>query len=238
MSEAGSALYDEPALAAAYARVSAENAANAAYERPAVRALLAGVAGCDVLDAGCAAGEHAAWLAEHGARVTAVDASDAMLALARERLGPRARVLRADLAAPLPFADAAFDVVLSSLTMHYLRDWAPTLGELARVLRPGGRLVLSTHHPYMTVDPAADYHAVRLVADAWEGFAPAPVAVRFYHRPLERIVAEVVGAGFALRGLHEPRPTAQAERRDPRLAARFRREPGFLIVEAVRAAAS
>ncbi|MDB5072447.1 MAG: Methyltransferase type 11 [Candidatus Eremiobacteraeota bacterium] len=227
-----SPLYDDPELAAAYARVSAANVANAAYERPAVRALIGGVRGLDVLDAGCAAGEHSAWLVEHGARVVALDASETMVGLARERLGESARVLHADLAQRLPLADASFDVVLSSLTLHYLEDWVPPLREFARVLRPGGRLVVSTHHPYMTAAGVDDYHAVAPVEEGWNGFADQPVLVRFYHRPLQRIVSDVLNAGFTLRGLHEPQPTPDADERDPKLAARFRREPGFLIVHA------
>ncbi|HTD32889.1 MAG TPA: class I SAM-dependent methyltransferase, partial [Candidatus Elarobacter sp.] len=122
-----SPLYDDPELAASYARVSASNAANAAYERPAVRALLGDVRGLDVLDAGCAAGEHSAWLVEHGARVVAVDGSEAMVRLARERLGEHGRVLCGDLAQPLLLTGASFDVVLSSLTLHYLEEWSGVL---------------------------------------------------------------------------------------------------------------
>ncbi len=140
-----------------------------------------------------------------GARVTAVDASDAMVRLARERVGDAARVVRADLAAPLPFADGSFDAVLSSLTLHYVEDWSVPLREFARVLRPRGRLVLSTHHPLMTASDVADYFAVTLIEEQWPSFGD-PVTMRFYHRPLERITADVVSAGFALRGLHEPRP--------------------------------
>jgi SAM-dependent methyltransferase len=225
-------LYDEPVRAAAYARVSASNAANAAYERPAVQALLGDVRGRDVLDAGCAAGEHAAWLVERGARVVALDASAAMVELARTRLGTAARVLQADLALALPFEDAAFDVVLSSLTLHYLEAWAPPLREFARVLRPGGRLVLSTHHPLSTpAEQLENYHAVQLVEETWHAFGE-PARMRFYHRPLARIVADVLGSGFIVRGLIEPQPMPEAEARDPVLAARFRREPGFLIVDA------
>lgn len=227
-----SRLYDDPALAAAYARVSAGNVANAAYERPAVRALLGEVRALDVLDAGCAAGEHSAWLIASGARVVALDASETMVRLAQGRLGERARVVCADLVQPLPFDAASFDLVLSSLTLHYVEDWLPPLREFARVLRPGGRLVLSTHHPFMTADVVDDYHAVRLVDDAWSGFADEPVSVRYYHRPLQRIVDDVLAAGFALRGLHEPRPTGDADARDPAFAAQLRTRPGFLIVDA------
>jgi SAM-dependent methyltransferase len=229
---AANPLYDDPALAQAYARVTAANVYNAAYERPAVREALGDVRGLDVLDAGAAAGEHSAWLAAHGARVVALDASAAMVELARARLGDAATVLCADLARPLPLADASFDVVLSSLTLHYLEDWLPALREFARVLRPGGRLVLSTHHPALTDDPDLDYHAVRLVEEGWDGFADGPVAMRFYHRPLERIVGDVLAAGFVLRALREPRPSAEADARDPAVAARLRTRPWFLIVEA------
>jgi len=225
-------LYDEPALAQAYARVTAANVYNAEYERPAVRVLLGDVRGLDVLDAGAAAGEHSAWLLAHGARVVAIDASEAMVDLSRARLGDAATVLCADLARPLPLARASVDAVLSSLTLHYLEDWIPTLREFARVLRPGGRLVLSTHHPALTDDPSADYHAVRLVEESWNGFSEVPVPMRFYHRPLERIVGDVLAAGFTLRALREPRPSAAAEARDPALAARLRTRPWFLIVGA------
>lgn len=230
MSEANP-LYDDPALAAAYARVTAANVYNAAYERPAVREALGDVRGRDVLDAGAADGQNSVWLVAHGARVVAVDASEAMVSLARTRLGNAATVLHADLARPLPLADASFDAVLSSLTMHYLQDWLPPLREFARVLRPGGRLVVSTHHPALTDDPAADYHAVRLVEEDWKTVG-TPVRVRFYHRPLEKIVADVLAAGFTLRGLREPRPSAEADARDPAVAAKLRTRPWFLIVDA------
>ena len=69
-----SGLYDDPELAARYADVTAANVCNAAYERPAVRARLGDVASLDVLDAGCAAGEHAAWLTASGARAVATTA--------------------------------------------------------------------------------------------------------------------------------------------------------------------
>jgi SAM-dependent methyltransferase len=228
----GSPLYDDPALAASYARVTAANAANAEYERPAVRVLLGEVRGLDVLDAGCAAGEHSAWLVEHGARVVAIDGSPAMAMLARERLGADARVLCADLAEPLPLEDGSFDLVLSSLTLHYLEDWTEVLGEFARVLRERGRLVFSIHHPFVTGLEVANYHAVAPIEESWKGFAETPVQVRFYHRPLQRVVGDLLAAGFALRALVEPQPTDAAFARDPVLAQRFRTEPGFLIAAA------
>jgi len=87
---------DYDAFAEAYAERTQSNAYNAHYERPAIRALLGPLAGLRVLDAGCAAGEHALWLFEQGAIVTAIDISEPMLHLARTRLDPGAVVLAAD----------------------------------------------------------------------------------------------------------------------------------------------
>jgi SAM-dependent methyltransferase len=227
-------LYDEPGLAAAYDAVSAENICNAEYERPAIRALLGEVRGLRVLDAGCAAGDHAAWIAENGGAVSALDVSAAMVERTKQRLGADARVLRADLAERLPFDDSAFDLVLSSMALHYLPSWEGTLREFVRVLVPGGRLVFSTHHPYLTLDGGAPYHEVRLVTDTWSDFGPEPIEVRFYHRPLERIVRDVIDAGFTIRAMLEPKPTPRAHERDAAFAQRLLAHPWFLIVDAVR----
>lgn len=227
------ALYTDPQLAQVYASVSAGNVFNAEYERPAMRAAIGEVRGLAVLDAGCAAGEHAAWLVENGAQVTAIDASPAMVQLARERLADRARVLQADLAQPLPFGNASFDAILSSMTLHYLASWKNTLAEFVRLLRPGGRLVFSTHHPYLTIDPQAEYHQVRLVRERWTSFGAEPVEVQFYHRPLEGILSDVIAAGLSIARIVEPLPTADALDREPELGRRLCTQPWFLIIEAV-----
>jgi ubiquinone/menaquinone biosynthesis C-methylase UbiE len=161
-----------------------------------------------------------------------LDASAAMVRLTAERLGASARVLQGDLAQPLALPDRAYDVVLCSLTLHYLEDWQAPLREFRRVLRPRGRLVISTHHPFVTLALVADYHALQQVDDAFSGFGAEPVPVRYYHRSLERIVDDVREAGFAIRALREPRPHADADARDPELAARLRMQPWFLIVDA------
>ncbi|WP_225845819.1 methyltransferase domain-containing protein [Streptomyces sp. HPF1205] len=95
----------------------------------------------DVLDVGCGTGSLALLAAEQGHRVTAVDRSEPMVALAREKLaGTTARVLVGE-ATALP-VEAGFDVVLVRHLLWALPDPAAVLRYWAGLLRPGGRLVL------------------------------------------------------------------------------------------------
>ena len=111
--------------------------------------MLAGdVAGRRILDAGCGAGPLSAALRDRGAIVTGFDKSAGMVELARRRLGDDADLQVAELGGPLPFPDGTFDDVTASLVLHYLQDWGPALTELRRVLKPGGRLIASVHHPF------------------------------------------------------------------------------------------
>jgi len=135
------------AYAASERRDEAEGQALAA-----VRAVSAPQGG-EVLDVACGFGRHAVPLARAGYRVTGVDRSGALLAEARRRAGDDAAgggpaLVQADYR-ELPFADASFDAALNLYTsLGYLGDEDDTqvLAEIARVLRPGGRLVIETMH--------------------------------------------------------------------------------------------
>lgn len=97
------------------------NLLNNYYERPAVLGLLGEVEGRHVLDAGCGAGSLIAARQAKGATVAGFDASPAMIALARQRLGEDATLQVADLSQPLPFTDGAFDDVVASLVLTTCR---------------------------------------------------------------------------------------------------------------------
>ncbi len=118
-------------------------------EEPAVRAAVGDVRGLNVLDLGCGTGRHALWLAAAGATVTGVDFSEGMLAEARRKRGAEAvRFVVHDLHLPLPFA-AEFDLVVSGLVLEHLRELDGFFAEARRVLKPGGRAVVSAMHPAM-----------------------------------------------------------------------------------------
>jgi SAM-dependent methyltransferase len=97
-----------------------------------------------VLDAACGTGRYAAYLAERGHRVVGVDGSPEMLHRARARV-PGAAFLHGDLT-HLPLADRTADIVVCALALVHVPDLGPVLAEFARVLRPGGQLVISDVH--------------------------------------------------------------------------------------------
>ena len=92
-----------------------------------------------ILDAGCGPGGNGAWLAGHG-RVIGVDLAREALQFVRARRPATAPVLAS--AERLPFADGAFDVAVGITLLYTVRDDVAALGELARVLRTGGALLL------------------------------------------------------------------------------------------------
>jgi SAM-dependent methyltransferase len=104
--------------------------------------------GKDVLEIGCGSGVHARLLAEAGARLTAVDLTPTAVELTKRRLefaGLDADVREAD-AESLPFPDAAFDFVWSWGVIHHSESTDRVISEIARVLRPGGRIALMVYH--------------------------------------------------------------------------------------------
>ena len=161
--------YDK--LAGDYERhVDSQSGHNAYYERPAMMHLLpANMEQMTVLDAGCAAGWYTEQFLKRGARVTAVDLSPAMVEACKRRVGNEATVFACDITEDLPFEDEVFDLIVSSLTLHYIEDWAPTFREFQRVLKPGGSLIYSVHHPFMDVKhfDRQDYFARELLTEVW-----------------------------------------------------------------------
>jgi ubiquinone/menaquinone biosynthesis C-methylase UbiE len=209
VSESTAPVADYDGFAAAYSASNDTNLFNAYYARPEMVRLAGDVEGLQVLDAGCGSGPLMEALRSGGAVVSGFDLSPAMVELARRRLGADADVRVADLAAPLPYPDGGFDVVVASLSLHYVEDWAAALGELRRVLKPGGRLVVSVIHPtvYAIVYPDADYFALTRYSEDYD-FGEGTVWMTYWHRPLQDVMNAFIDAGFAIRRVTEPPPAA------------------------------
>lgn len=125
------------------------------YVDATARATLGRVAVCAgdrVLDVGCGTGTLIAAIAREqpDAQLAGVDLVPAMLEVARTKLDPEVS-LQAARAESLPFEDAAFDLVVSNSVLHFVREPNRALGEMYRVVRPGGRIAVTDWcHDYVT----------------------------------------------------------------------------------------
>lgn len=207
---------------------------NAHYDRPAMLSLLPDVNNFDVLDAGCGPGVYAEELVARGARVTGIDASPTMIALAEKRLAGRAKFYVGNLEMPLEiFSENSFDLVLSALALDYVRDWDRLFVEFFRVLRSGGRFIFSVQHPLSdyVLARADDYMQTELYHQRFRSIDPK-MDVPTYRRPLHGLLNPLLRAGFVLEQLHEPQPTKKFREQFPDQYERLMRRPDFVMVKA------
>ncbi|GAA3659616.1 hypothetical protein GCM10022267_52140 [Lentzea roselyniae] len=161
------------------------------------------------------------------------DLSRGMPDLARRRV-PDADLRVADLAAPLPYADAAFDDVVVSLVLHHLEDWVPSLAELRRVLRPGGRLLISVDHPFAmhmihrAEGRRTNYFETYNYTETWD-YSGEPVEMSFWNRPLHAMTNAFTAAGFTVAEIAEPFPVPEAQAKFPEHYAALTTSPSFLF---------
>jgi ubiquinone/menaquinone biosynthesis C-methylase UbiE len=136
-----------------------------ALEEAAVQSLLAELPAGRALDAACGTGRHAGKLVELGHSVSGIDLTPEMLERASARV-PQASFAVADVR-ELPFADESFSVAVCGLALAHLPSLDGAVGELARVLAPGGRLIVSVLHPFQAL---LGWHAPFSGADGSRGF--------------------------------------------------------------------
>ena len=195
------------ALARRYSDLAETKAENGFNEHPAMRAQIGDVAGPRILDAGCGPGFLTRDLLDKGAaELAAFDISPAMIEVARERVGARARLFVADMAQPLPWpANGHFDLVVSSLAIDYVRDWSVPLSEFRRVLKPGGRLAVLefSHMTAPALQAAYDTYSYNviprlgsLVAGDKESYQYLVESIRQFPDQ-ETFRAEMESAGFS-----------------------------------------
>ena len=164
-------------------------------EEPIIRPILDRLPAGPALDAACGTGRHAAYLAASGHSVIGVDCSAQMLAKARAKV-PGADFRLGDLRA-LPVADDAVDLVVISLALTHVPELAPVMEEFARVLRPGGHLVIA--------DSRMEYLMVEALPDGSHGYFP------HYKRPTSEYLTATLPLGFEVRHCEELR----SPHRDP-----------------------
>lgn len=163
-------IYDNPAFFERYAQLDRSlRGLDGAPEWPVLRQMLPDLRGQRVLDLGCGFGWFCRWAAAAGAsEVLGLDLSENMLGRARSLgVAEGLHYRRADLDALELEAGDVYDLVFSSLTLHYLRDLPTLFGKIRRALRPGGHFVLSVEHPILLAPTVQQWQTLASGAEVW-----------------------------------------------------------------------
>ncbi len=240
-------IYDNDTFFAGYKKLrDNEVNANNLFEIPALFSMLPDLKGKRVLDLGCGFGEHCRRFIEQGAAlVVGVDISEKMLEVARaENSSPSIRYVH------MPMEDIAqlqerFDVVVSSLALHYVKDFEGVVRDVYNLLDVGGTFVFSQENPLNTCHSGgnrwtrdeqgnkvhlnlADYGVEGVRESVW--FVDNVIK---YHRTFSTIVNTLVEAGFVIERMIEPLPTEELLARYPDYKDLFHK-PDFLLVKAAK----
>ncbi|WP_125702132.1 class I SAM-dependent methyltransferase [Lacticaseibacillus daqingensis] len=230
--------YDDQSFFAAYAQMPrSQHGLDAAGEWPDFQALLPALAGQRVLDLGCGYGWHCQYAAAQGAQsVLGVDSSPRMLAEARaHHSAPGITYELGDLTTFTRPA-GSFDVIISSLALHYVADLAALMQRIAAMLAPGGVMLVTIEHPLFTAEGHEQWVTTTTGEQVWpvdRYFDEGARATQFlahtvtkYHHTLSTLLTSVLAAGLTLTAVAEPRGTAA----DIAQRAGWTRAPMMLIV--------
>ena len=238
-------IYDDSEFFAGYSQMERfQGAFGRAMEHGLFLEMAGSVAGLRVLDLGCGGGQLAHHLASAGAAsVTAIDVSERMLAVARERWDHPAISYQQQSMEEASFSEGSFDVVVSSLALHYIEDYKSLVARIAGWLVEGGRFVFSTEHPIYAAR-ATDEGWIRRpdgTASGWllDRYSDDGVrerqwfvsGVRRFHRSMATLLNGLVRADFTIERVEEPVPDEEWLTSHPQAADETRR-PMFLLVQA------
>jgi SAM-dependent methyltransferase len=192
--------------------------ADAEYEEQILPLAALHLAGAErVLDVGCGEGQVSRLAARSAALVAGIDPTWGQIEVAAERGG--GPVYARSGAGALPFRTGTFDAVVACLVFEHIRDVDDAIGEVARVLAPGGRFLFFLNHPLLqtpnsgwiddqVLDPPEQYWRIGayLVEDETVEQVEKGVFIPFIHRPLHRYVNAMADNGLLVERMEEPEP--------------------------------
>lgn len=238
--------YDEPDFFAKYSHMKRSiGGLDDAQEWHAFRALLPDLHDKRLLDLGCGFGWHCRYARQQLARsVVGVDLSEKMLARAKATTDDPEIEYRRSAIEDINFLANAFDVVISSLALHYLERFDLVCQKVYRCLASGGAFVFSVEHPIFTALAAQQWccgpggDRLHWPVDTYQQEGPRHTQwmaddVVKYHRTVATYLNTLINSGFYISKLSEPEPTPEMLIGQPDLKD-DRRRPIFLLIASVK----
>lgn len=213
-------IYDDDSFFKAYSNMPrSKYGLNAAGEWHELRKLFPNFTNKTVLDLGCGYGWHCRYAADHGAaQVVGIDVSAKMIAKAKSMTQQTNITYRVMDMLAINQLKSKFDVIISSLAIHYIQDYAGLIQQIHNQLKPNGQLILSVEHPIFTAQgneewiddptgkhqywPVDHYFAEGQRTTDFLGFP-----IKKYHRTLTTYINTLLDHGFELDRVIEPTPT-------------------------------
>ena len=237
-------IYDDEHFFRSYIELRSSANYNDILETPAILSLIGDVKGKRILDIGCGFGKTDAALSDAGASfILGIDISEKMIGKAREensRGNIEYRVLSAE---DISSLDGSFDIVMSSLCFHYIKDLSRLLSSVHSLLSEHGILAFSTEHPLTTASYDGHYMED---SNGWSGYCFSDYGregkreslwferpVTTYHRMFSTVVNSLLDNGFTIKGIVEPLPDDEALGKIRRMIREYHK-PSFIIIKAER----
>jgi len=208
---------------------------NDLHERPAMLGMIGDVTGQRVLDLGAGDAFYAVELVRRGASgATALEGSEDLVGHAHQRvsragLGATVTVTQHDLEQPFAFVESnSVDLAVCALAVHHVTNRPSLFSEVHRVVRSGGRFVVSTTHPIDDWRLAGgSYFESRWIE---RPMGERGDVMRFQRAPMSVWVNELLEAGFVLERMVEPQPNPKLGELNPEKYQRLTAEPLFWLL--------
>ncbi|MCC6932711.1 MAG: class I SAM-dependent methyltransferase [Deltaproteobacteria bacterium] len=204
---------------------------NRDIEVPAMIKMLGNVANKNILELGCGFGDHAKRLSkQHFRKLVGLDLSSKFIQHARDQNIPHTEFYVKDISKKLPYKDGNYDIVFSSLALHYLTNLNKIFAEVNRVLKISGLFCFSTGHPIFNLinqskDQIVGVNNINLGRRAIYGnyFDESPKLnnlgslgkVRMSNFTLETFLRTALNSGFELADYMEAKPARATRKYDP-----------------------
>jgi SAM-dependent methyltransferase len=242
--------YNKYALMWQAKKLSDTHYAHKYLEKPAITQILGEVKGLCILDLGCGSGEDVE-LFKKDNEVIGLDNSEELLNLARFN-SPEVEFWNVNLNTQDIPQTKKFDLIYSSLTFHYIKDWDKLLSQLYKILKPNGRVVFSTHHPIkwgsktaktkaynsfeMGYKKIKDSNEFEIYGDYLNTYPITEMLfqqleITHYNRPISSMVQSFINSGFIISTMLEPKPTIESKSVVPDFYEVHNKIPLFIVWE-------
>ncbi|MBY0098456.1 class I SAM-dependent methyltransferase [Mesobacillus maritimus] len=239
-------IYDNPTFFKKYSALRRSGLTyNDFVEQPAIKSLIFSLEGKSVLDLGCGDGRFAKYCIDHGAiNVVGVDISSNMINQAKVENGHENIEYVCIPLEELEIPNDKFDMIISSLAIHYIEDYPALLKKVNGLLNKNGEFIFSTEHPIVTARKEMnnwvkdsdgnkvhwaldDYHEEGKREQSWyiDG-------VIKYHRTISTLLNGLIEAGFTIGKIIEPQSISTGIQQMPKIINEKRR-PSFIVFKAI-----